>query len=175
MAGSKKYSINLYDLEKRGDRYFDPAEDIPFTGHYYWMYENGKVAEEGYLKEGVWQGRLKLYNEKGVLIVEAEYRNGLRHGQVTSYYDSGNIKAMYTLREGKRQGRFILWYDRGGKKFEAQYNEDLLDGKQVKYFISGKKNMEVTFRDGKEHGRKTIWNENGEVIFTGDFEDGELL
>ncbi len=170
-----KNSTDLNDLEKREKTYFDPVNGQPYTGHYFWVYENGNLAEEGYLKDGLLHGRIKLYNEAGCLMVEAEYRQGVRNGQVTTYYASGNIKALFTLKDGKRHGRFLMWYEKGGKKYVATYNMDVLHGKQVKYFRNGLKCIEMFYLDGREHGHKTVWNENGDVLFTGEFTHGELL
>ncbi len=175
MSIPEKYITDLHDLEKRGEKYFRPGEKVAFTGHYFWKYENGVIAEEGYLRDGIVSGRIKLYGETGTLLVEAEYRRGVRHGQVTTYYGSGNIKSAFNLKDGKRHGRFLMWYERGGKKFEASYEEDLLHGKQVKYFSNGIRSFETFFREGREHGRKTIWNERGDILFTGDFREGELI
>jgi len=79
---AKQDSKDLSDLENHDGNYYQPGAGVPYTGRYYRKYENGITAEEGFMKNEKPDGEVKLYNEKGVVIVEAGYGQGVRHGKV---------------------------------------------------------------------------------------------
>ena len=169
----RRNSIDLLSLIKKDDLYYDPDNKL-YTGYYHWQYASGSIAEEGYMKNGQACGVIRLYNEEGKILVEAEYLDGKKNGLTTTYYPSGHIKAEFYLKNELREGRMRIWYEGGVKKFEAYYRNDMLNGKQIKYFPDGRVNVECEYKDNLEHGNKTVMKEDGTVLFKGYFEEGEL-
>lgn len=175
MKPGKKKSTDISKLIKDNGLFYHPDTMTLFSGYYHWCYPSGSVAEKGYMKDGLATGLIKLYNEDGKILVEAEYNEGKKNGKVITYYPSGHIKAEFFLINGKREGRMRIWYDGGNKKFEAYYKDDMLNGKQIKYFPDGHVNVECEYKDNLEHGLKKIIKEDGTILFQGEFEGGELL
>ncbi len=171
---SGKTPVNLFSLVKKEGLFFHSDEKTLFSGYYYWNYPSGIMAEEGYLQNGITNGVVKLYNEDGNLLVEAEYREGKKNGLITTYYPSGHIKAEFTLVNELREGRMRIWYEGGVKKYEAYYKNDMLNGRQIKYFPNGKVNIDCEYKDNLEHGKKSVMKEDGTILFSGNFVDGEL-
>lgn len=68
------------------------------TGPYKSYYDNGKIAEEGFCKNGPFSGQYKSYYKSGALRVKCNYKNGYLKGEYKEYYETGElrIKAFYT-------------------------------------------------------------------------------
>ncbi|HJX72146.1 MAG TPA: hypothetical protein VJ346_09345, partial [Bacteroidales bacterium] len=93
---SRKDSVDLLTLVKKEDLFYLPNQESLFNGYYYWHYENGIIAEEGHIKNGKYHGKIKLFNEDGNLLVNANYRNGKKYGFTQTFYSSGQLKAEFT-------------------------------------------------------------------------------
>jgi antitoxin component YwqK of YwqJK toxin-antitoxin module len=62
-------------------------------------FPEGKMAGRSFYLHGKLNGLLQNWNEKGVLVFEAEYENGLRSGKFNKYYDDGSPKVVQTFRQ----------------------------------------------------------------------------
>jgi len=171
---SAKGSTDLFTLVKQEGLFYNSDHVTLFSGKYHWNYPSGILAEEGYMSNGVVDGSVKLYNEEGTLLVEAEYKDGKKNGLITTYYPSGHIKAEFTLENDQREGRMRIWYEGGVKKYEACFKNNMLNGKQIKYYPNGNVNIECEYKDNLEHGQKSVLKEDGTLLFSGIFMDGEL-
>ena len=54
------------------------------------FYENGKLKGEGYLLDGMKEGKAKVYYESGRLKEEGTWKNNKQEGEWLLYYDSDN-------------------------------------------------------------------------------------
>ena len=86
--------------------------------------ENGNITYE--LTNG--NGKIKEYNDKGILIFEGEYLNGEKNGKVKEYNDEGKLIFEGEYLNGKKNGSGKEYYDNGNFKFDGEY----LNGKEWK-------------------------------------------
>ena len=59
-------------------------------------------------------GKQQIWNEAGVLILEANYRDGELHGTYNSWWDDGALKESGEYRAGNRIGKY-RWYKPSGE------------------------------------------------------------
>lgn len=69
------------------------------TGKYVFYDRNGKVMYETVLKNG--SGLTKDYTEEGILTLEIEYLNGVKHGKMTTYNLDGTVKDIVNYIDGR--------------------------------------------------------------------------
>jgi len=115
-------------------------------------YEDGMVWE-GRLKNGLIEGRGKLFgkNEHGQLQleIEGEFKNGQLHGQGTEYAEDGSVHTG-TYLNGMRQGYGVINYGSGrrkGDKYEGNFVNDFFSG-PGKYTFSDGRVVEGIFSGG---------------------------
>jgi antitoxin component YwqK of YwqJK toxin-antitoxin module len=70
--------------------------------------------------EGQLEGKAQHWNESGVLIFEAEYKDGKQHGKFMKYYDNGNPRLEQYFIEGKLDG-VKKSFDAEGNVVETRY------------------------------------------------------
>lgn len=68
----------------------------------YW--DNGKLAFEYPLKEGVYHGNLKAWNRAGQIIKSLHYSHGQQVGHQQLWDDNGAIKTNYVIKNNRRYG-----------------------------------------------------------------------
>ena len=57
-----------------------------------YYFENGKVQQEGFFKEGKLDGKWISYNDKGNIVATAEYNEGIKTGKWIIASDNISIK-----------------------------------------------------------------------------------
>ena len=67
-------------------------------------------------------GKQQMWTEAGVLILEANYRDGALHGPYRSWWDDGVLKEIGEFRSGKRIGTY-RWYTQSGDLW-SEHNYD---------------------------------------------------
>jgi antitoxin component YwqK of YwqJK toxin-antitoxin module len=113
-SGNIKNSVNYTDGELNGEAYFyyDDAkntvkaeaifEDDKITGTYYEFYENGaQKAEINYVK-GLADKTAKFFYANGKLKIDANYKDGLKHGRWIYYDERGNEVGREKWKKGER-------------------------------------------------------------------------
>ena len=76
--------------------------------------KNGKKQAQVITKNGKPEGIRKSWSGKGVLLEEAEYKNGMLHGNFKTYQPDGKVKVVHIPManriKNKASGRRIFWY-----------------------------------------------------------------
>ena len=85
---------------------------------------SGAKLGESELVNGVPHGKQRLWNELGVLVLDASCERGEYHGEYRAWWDNGNLKERGSFNRGKRVGVF-RWYTEDGELLkEQQYGND---------------------------------------------------
>ena len=120
-------------------------DEKPISGLYKTYYSNGNVKMEVYSQNGKPNGMGKFYNEKGSLLFEGSFSNGVRVGTLYHYYPNGKVHN------------------------EMHYTDGVLDGTQQTFDKKGELRAEVIYKNGKAvQGYAVV---NGEVA---EFSEEEL-
>lgn len=115
-------------------------------------YLDGGVAQRAFYIDGKKEGLFQMFSQKGVLIYEAYYRNGLLHGPCKLFdVASGKIKSEMNFAYGLQVGQMNIYDIKSGKLWhQLHYKQGKKDGKAVEFDESGKIVREVFYRDDIE-------------------------
>lgn len=121
------------------------TDEKPINGLYKTYYSNGNVKMEVYSQNGKPNGVGKFYNERGKLLFEGTFANGVKVGTLYHYYPNGKVHN------------------------EMHYTDGVLDGIQQTFDKKGELTAEVTYKKGTAvQGYAVV---NGEII---EFTEEEL-
>ena len=71
-----------------------------------------------------YSGNVKKLFENGQIAIEGEVVNGLREGLWKWYYPNGKLKRTSIYKKGKKNGKTIYFYTNGNKKSEIYFIDD---------------------------------------------------
>ena len=78
------------------------------------FYENGKVKNKSYWKDGIQNGKAKTYNHNGDLIRESNFENGEYIGTTKEFYPNNKLRLEIYVNDNKH----VVYGKDGVKKFE---------------------------------------------------------
>ena len=93
----------------------------PFTGNVQKLYDNGQVAIEG------------------------KVINGLREGEWKWYYPTGKLKRTSIYKKGKKNGKTVYYWPNGNKRMEIYFLEDK-NIRQMSWDKNGKRKPNPQFK-----------------------------
>lgn len=117
----------VYDMDER-----------PINGLYKTYFPNGNVKMAVYSRNGKPNGAGKFYNERGKLVYEGTFENGLPVGTLYQYYMNGNVHNEMHYTGGKLDGVQHIYDKNGDMTVEIMFN----DGRAVSGFamVNGQPN-----------------------------------
>ena len=98
--------VNLDDLENRRGVYLQRPSFEPYTGPVVSYHENGRVAIQGELVAGRWEGVRESFYGLGTLKAREEFRNGVLHGPFEAYFKKGAPSDKGTYANGRLDGPY---------------------------------------------------------------------
>lgn len=110
------------------------------------FHPNGRVKSEVVLKNGQMNGQYREYDEKGVQILQANYKADVADGAWTEWYSNGKVKKSFTYKNGMRNGSCIEYYSSGSVKWENIYVNGV-PGKPKAYSENGTLLASETYLD----------------------------
>lgn len=115
-------------------------------------------------KIGTKNGKTKeypLYNEKGLLITERNYRDHKLTGKYIIYGSGGNVVLLQELEKGELK-----------KDYLAPATKT--DENKINFWPNGKKRSEYEIKNGKANGKGNMWYENGAKEFECEYKDDKM-
>jgi antitoxin component YwqK of YwqJK toxin-antitoxin module len=135
--------------------------------------ENGKEIAEYSLKNEKLDGRLRKWSDKGVLLVDYIYQQGIFAGPQKEWYENGNQYKSYTYnKEGKLTGNGTEWHQNGVKALEANYLDGRIEGEITEWYDNGKLKSKRIYKEGEPSGLHQTWYENGVEKERANFQKG---
>ena len=77
----------------------------------------------GQFKDGLYHGKGKLYNEKGILVYEGDFINGKPEGKGKYIEDDGEYY-IGQWKNGLKHGKGIFYYKNGTIKYDGNWIND---------------------------------------------------
>ena len=148
-----------------------------FDGEYIGQYLDAQTKkggikvskEEGIYKNGLRNGKYKLYYWNGKLCTEKDYKDGKRDGEEKQYYLNGNIENIINYKDDKRDvGKGF--FENGQLKWEAHFSK----GKGKHFYEGGQLLYEGEIDDTNgRNGQGTLYNMDGSIKYKGKFVNDE--
>lgn len=168
----KRYIITLLFIITLSLSIFG-QDSISKNGYVVLKHDNGKIASEGIMKDGLPDGYWKSYNKKGILISEGN-RASFMLDSLWKFYNEDGLLLMtvnYTL--GKKNGKKNTFLQ--NEVIEETYKNNLKVGFE-KHFDKNKKLIKVIpFLDGLEDGIAKEYNELGNIILLTEYKKGYVI
>lgn len=153
-----------------GKVYFE-TEKTPYTGKFALFLGDIVEYTETYT-DGVLNGPKTWYSDRGVVVLEENYKDNKIEGEQRAYYADGSIKSVVDYKNGRIIG--IKCFAKDGT---ILHSSDLSSGTGLwKYFWeNGNILEEGNYKNWKKDGVWVRYRENGEVDVTNTYKNGKLL
>ena len=161
-GGSKFYENGILVLEKTYEKGMN-------TGFAWEYFPNGKRKKEIIMRDNKQEGITRTYNDKGDLLTEAHYKDGILDG-LSRFYDRGCLISEKTYEDGVNNGFYREYYKSGVLRREVYVLNEKWDGPSRIYSEDGKLEESGYYRpdpsDGvsKLDGEFKTYDKNGVVI-----------
>ena len=126
-------------------------------------YRNGEKKYSGKYVEGKLEGLYTEMDNKGNVIKEIMYTNGLIVLEAHTLRTNKSV-IKFQKKNGKLDGKWIETYTNGNIAEIGNYSNDRKDGKWEGWFISGIKKYECNYNKGNKSGLYQEWNLDGKNI-----------
>ncbi len=118
-------STRLYaGLEKRDGLLFESQSTSPFTGQHSWFYDNGRIAGQVTIRDGVEDGPYTTWHPDGPKDTEQHYKNGKLNGPKIIWYNNGRKSSQDQYKDDLRHGLMTLWEPDGTVFAQICYQDD---------------------------------------------------
>ena len=92
------------------------------------------------------------------------YRNGRKHGLVSSYYSDGTLAEQRLYDNGIKVGMHQGWWPSGQLKFELYFDKKgRYHGGVKEWFPNGQLLKSLNYQRGREEGPQKMWDRNGKI------------
>lgn len=137
--------------------------------------EDGVLIDSGTFKNGERDGLTEqFYNDTGKLRVSANYKDGVLDGKFKVYYPNGNLQGEVIYKNGKMNGDFKEYHENKNIRLSGSYKNSLQDGEWKSYLEDGTLETIVNYKDGELNGLKEDYYKNGNVWIRQEFKNNNL-
>ena len=140
--------ITSLSMDPVTERFSDPATGKPYNGFGYTTMVGGKLASEGLLVNGFYEGEWVEYHENGKLAAKGAFKNGMEEGGWVFYTDDGAIDYEASFKEGTPDGQWIIFNDEGKLDSKGKFKDGLMDGVWEYFDPQTGAATQITYRDG---------------------------
>lgn len=140
-------------------------------------YPSGKLHYEENYVNGLQEGLQKEFYDapSSPIMLQFTMKNNAKEGKETLYDTKGKVLMESNYRLGKLNGELKRWSSETGELiYEASYKDGYRIGKEIEYYV-GNKIAKITTYSNQERNKKLIvYNEKGEVTFEANYQNGLL-
>lgn len=133
-----------------------------------WNEKGVLLSDENY-RDSLLNGNCKYYSPEGILLKDETYLKGVKNGVFTEYFENGKIMKQGTYSSGKVHGDYKSWYSSGAVECTGKYSNGHPDGNWYCNDFDGAPKVSIKYDKGKEIKRRF---ENG--TFKEYFENGTI-
>ena len=154
-------------------------------------HENGRVKEKGQYEKGKKNGKWRIYNSKGALVLIKTYKLGEVLNEQTpdqiiesaTYHDNGRVNEQGLTLNGQRHGEWKKYDQKGDLVLIAKYENGKIIGKRkpdkveefVEYHSNGRVKSKGLVKNKKRDGTWKIFDNRGKLIKTVVYADGKMI
>ncbi|MBL7932099.1 MAG: hypothetical protein JNL60_09355 [Bacteroidia bacterium] len=138
------------------------------------LYENGKVSSEGYMKDGKPNGYWKNYYKNGKVKIEGNRRNFLLDSLWKFYDEKGRITKSINYKEGKKNGITSSYDTTGALLLTESFVADIKEGWTKTYHKNGRVKTIVKYEKGKQQGLAYEFSQDSVITSISTYSTGIL-
>ncbi len=136
-----------------------------------WWHPNGQIQRTAYYKDGLIEGELREFNNRGELIVKETYMEGSRLDTDVTNHTKGKKRSERSVLVPVAQQHYN-WFD-ATVTLDKVERPKVFHGPSVWWHPDGQKEMVGQFERGVPNGTFTWWHANGQEHITGQYADGK--
>ena len=137
--------------------------------------EEGILVDDANFKEGERDGLTEqFYSDTGKLRVSGNYKNGVLDGEFKAYYPNGNLQREVIYKNGEMNGEYKEYNENKSIRLFGNYKNNLQDGEWKSYLEDGTLESIVNYKDGELNGLKEDYYKNGNVWIRQEFKNNDL-
>lgn len=119
-------------LDGQAKEYYTPVKSLKRSSYFVdgsregkdkKYYTSGHLYNDSNYQKNKLQGLYQLFYEKGTLLEESTYDNGLKTGSSKKYYPSGKLYSVTNYQSGKLAGDYTTYYENGEVKDQGKISE----------------------------------------------------
>ena len=174
-------------LEVRDDGlFYEPNQNLPFTGTFTPHHENGQKAQEGTVIAGYPDGPYKIWYENGQLQSKGNYKKGKLEGVVTFWDEAGNFLETQKFENGVLVDKSTTPPDTLSDESDDNLTTELENFEDTNlqedsadieiketFYENGQKKTEKSYINEELNGASTLWYENGQKKVVINYKDGQ--
>lgn len=140
------------------------------------IYFKNNIKEIGHWKKGKQNGLFQLYTEDGILIDNANFKNGERDGLTEQYYgDTGNLRVSANYKNGILEGKFKAYYPNGNLQGEVIYKNGEMNGEFKEYHENKNIRLSGSYKNNLQDGEWKSYLEDGTLESIINYKDGQVI
>ena len=137
--------------------------------------EDGVLIDNANFKDGERDGLTEqFYNDTGKLRVSANYKNGVLEGEFKAYYPNGNLQGEVNYVNGEMNGDFKEYHENKKIRLSGSYKNSLQEGEWKSYLEDGTLESIINYKAGELHGLKEDYYKDGNVWTRQEFKNNDL-
>jgi antitoxin component YwqK of YwqJK toxin-antitoxin module len=148
--GSRTAAADDPELSLRQDSLYHHGQ--PFTGMVVSLRNPGDTISVGSWKNGVEDGRHKVWHTSGTPSEERYFVNGRKTGTHRGWFPDGNPSFVYEFTAGEHHGKAEEWYPNGQQYRIFNYNAGYEEGLQRMWREDGSLRANYAVRNGRRYG-----------------------
>ena len=139
------------------------------------VYYKNNIKEIGHWKDGKQNGLFQMYTEDGILIDNANFKDGERDGVTEQFYnDTGKLRVSANYKNGVLEGEFKAYYPNGNLQGEVNYVNGEMNGEFKEYHENKKIRLSGSYKNSLQEGEWKFYLEDGTLESIINYKDGEL-
>ena len=195
LRNESAFRIHLKNLEIEQSRLVEKKQKavkrVLKNGPIIIYHDNGRVKEKGQYEQGKKNGKWRIYNSKGTLVLIITYEMGEVLNEEkpdiilesATYHDNGRIKEQGLTRNGQRHGEWKKYDQKGDLVLVAVFEDGKLIGKRkpdkveelIEYHSNGRVKSQGLVKNKKRDGTWKIFDKRGKLIKTIVYADGKMI
>lgn len=117
-------------------------------------------------------------NSKNSLVIEGDYKNGVKHGVWKHYFKNGNLQRQVNYNQGKTIAPYLYYFSNGTIR-EKRMDSKNKNGETICYYPNGQIESRITYTNGIANlDKSSFFNSNGTkmktLVLESEWENGKI-
>jgi antitoxin component YwqK of YwqJK toxin-antitoxin module len=137
--------------------------------------EKGALLYQGSYSDGLREGLWIWNHETGHPKRITEFKRGMRHGKEQVYTSDGRLEQTGSYANDQEEGTWYFYYPHGAKAGTYRKKNGQFDGPYERYHLNGKIQLKGSYSKGGKSGTWEYFNSDGKWIKRVFFQKGVVV